>query len=145
MKGLVTRRPNSISLFDDFDQFFENFFRDAPMRGTGTQYPTIDIREENDRYVLEADMPGLTDKDVNVHVDNNMLYIESAKEDTQEKQEENFLVKERRMSSFKRSFRLPEDVNADDIKGEFKNGVLVLNLPKSPEKKPKKIAVNVSS
>ena len=146
MKGLVTRRPNSISLFDDFDQFFDNFFRDVPTRNTGAvQYPSVDIREEKDKYLLEADLPGFSDKDVNVHVENNVLYIESAKEENREDKGENYLVKERARCTFKRSFSLPEGVNVDAIKGEFKNGVLTLDVPKSPERQPKKIAVKLSS
>jgi len=145
MKGLVTRKPNSISLFDDFDQFFENFFQDVPARGTAGQYPSVDIREEKDKYVLEADLPGFNDKDVNVHVDNNVLYIESAKEENREDKGGNYLVKERARCTFKRSFSLPEGVDVNAIKGEFKNGVLTLDVPKSPERQPKKIAVKLSS
>lgn len=143
MKGLVTRKPNSISLFDDFDQFFENFFKDVPSR-TAARYPSVDIREEKDKFVLEADMPGFTEKDVNVNVDNNVLYIESCREDKREEQEQGYLLRERQSCTFKRSFNLPEGVDVDKIKGEFKNGVLNLTVPKSPERQPKKIAIKLS-
>ncbi len=143
MKGLVTRRPNSISIFDDFDQFFENFFKEAPA-GVGTKFPSVDIREEQDKFVLEADIPGFNEKDVNVNVDNNVLFIESARDDKREEKGEGYLLRERQTCSFKRSFNLPEGVNVDAIKGEFKNGVLSLTIPKSPEKQPKKIAIKLS-
>ena len=143
MKGLVTRRPNSISLFDDFDQFFENFFNDAPVR-TARRFPAVDIREEKDRYVLEADMPGFVDKDVNVHVDNNVLYLESTKEQSKEEKQDTYLLRERQACAFRRSFNLPEGVDVEGIKGEFKNGVLTVSMPKSPERQPKKIGIKLS-
>lgn len=143
MKGLVTRKPNSISLFDDFDQFFENFFNDVPAQ-VNRRFPTVDIREEKDKYVLEADMPGFVDKDVNVHVDNNVLYLESTREEKKEENHDSYLLRERQACAFRRSFNLPDGVDVEGIKGEFKNGVLTVTLPKSPERQPKKIAIKLS-
>ncbi len=145
MKGIVTRRPNSISIFDDFDKFFESFWKDVPSDATRVRYPSVDIREEKDKFVLEADMPGYNEKDVNVNVENHVLTIESEAQDNREAKGENYLVNERRLCSFRRSFNLPEGVSEDKIKGEFKNGVLVLDIPKSPEKQPKKIAIKIAN
>ena len=160
MKYVVTRRPYGMqSSLNNFDRIFNNFWSDYPAAAS-TKLPKVDIRENDNEYVLEAELPGYGEKDVDVNVEKHVLLISSVneakdvKEETVEKSEkaekaeevnESFLIRERRTSSFQRSFVLPEGVSEDKIKGEFKNGILTLVIPKAPEKQPKKIEVKIAS
>jgi HSP20 family molecular chaperone IbpA len=157
MKYVVTRRPYGVqSSLNHFDRIFNNFWSDYPTAAS-TKLPKVDIRENDKEYVLEAELPGYGEKDVDVNVEKHVLLISSVneikdvKEESVEKAEkvekvnESFLIRERLTSSFQRSFVLPEGVSEDKIKGEFKNGILTLVIPKLPEKQPKKIEVKIAS
>jgi len=145
MKYLVTRKPSTLGFMDDFDRFFSNFWDIAPTVETRTKLPSVDVREEENEYILEAELPGYGEKDVDVNVDNHVLRISSKREEKKEEKKNDYILKERSSYSFERSFVLPEHVNEDEIKGEFKNGVLTLRIPKKAEKKPKRIAIKIAS
>lgn len=136
-----TKRNNGLSYVTDFDRMLDSFFSDTPFWNTNA--PSVDITEEDDAYVLEADLPGMNDKDIDVKVENDLLTISSNKEEKKEESRKGYLLKERRSSSFSRSFVLPKDVDRSNIEANFKNGVLTLNLPKSPEAKPRNIDIKV--
>jgi HSP20 family protein len=105
--------------------------------------PAVDIREENDRYILEANLPGLTEKDVEVRVEDNYLTLSSRK--TNEKTEGGikYLMRERGESFFERSFILPKDSDRDKIEAHFKNGVLTLSIGRAEALKPRLIDVKI--
>lgn len=135
------RRNRGMSLLDDFDRLFNNVFSGVPTF-EGTNVPVVDVREEKDRYVLEAELPGMSEKDVDVQVEDNMLSINSAKaEEKEEKKDEGYLVRERRSRSFSRSFVLPKDVDRNKVDARFKNGLLTLTMPKSAESKARQIEI----
>ena len=135
------RRNRGMSLLEDFDRLFNNVFTGVPSFEGGT-VPVVDVREEKDRYVLEAELPGMTEKDVDVHVEDNMLTIKSAKEEEkEEKNDEGYLVRERRSRSFSRSFVLPKDVDRNKVEARFKNGLLTLSMPKTAESKARQIQI----
>ena len=132
MNTLVRYNPRSLDLFGNFDRLFD-FGR--------TSSPRVDIREDDDKYLLEAELPGVTEKDIEVKVEDNLLTI-SSKYDESDKEEKNgYLVRERRFQSFSRCFVLPKDVDREKIDAQFKNGLLSLTLSKAPEAKPKKIEI----
>jgi HSP20 family protein len=138
--NLVHYRPRSLDLFD-WNRIFERFFEDAPQVVSRT--PAVDIHEDDKGYRMEVELPGLTEKDVEVKVENDMLVISSKKEETKEEDKKEYVRKERRSYSFYRSFTLPENVKPDKIEASFKNGLLLISLPKAPETKPKLIDVKV--
>jgi HSP20 family protein len=139
--NIVTYKPLTKSLFDgDFNSVLDNFL-DGSFWDFEKYYPSIDVREEKDHYTLEADLPGLTEKDIEVKVENNILSVSSLKKEEKEETKNGYIVRERKSASFARSFVLPEDVNKDAINAEFKNGVLTLYLGKNPQAQPKKIEV----
>ncbi len=142
------RRPAvARSVFENFDDMIESFFgRDpfVPAGLTGTRAPAVDVREDADGYTVEAELPGLTEKDISVKVEDRTLTIESVKEEKTEKKEENrYVLRERRASSFSRSFTLPEDAEVDGIEASFKNGILAVSIKKRPESKPRSIEVKI--
>lgn len=126
---------------------FEGLFDDM-MKGFGfnasAKVPAVDIREEDKQYVVEAEIPGYAEGDVDVNVDKHVLHIASKKQE-EKKTDKKYLVKERVESSFERAFSLPEDVDESKITGSFKNGVLTVILPKKEVAQPKKIQIAISS
>ena len=139
--NLVKYRPLTTGLLDmEIDRLFDDL-PDGNFWGFEGNYPKVDVREEKDGYVLEADLPGMSEKDIEVKVEHNLLTISSAKKEEKEEKKNGYLVRERRAYSFARSFALPEDVNREHIDAQFKNGVLTLILAKKPEAQPKKIEI----
>ncbi len=145
MKYVVTRNANALN--NDFDALFHNMWGDWGI--PSAKMPPVDVEENPNSYLIKADLPGMDEQDVNVSVEKHVLTISSAKEcckDTNADDQKNgkYLVKERVCQTFERSFNLPDGIDEDKITGEFKNGVLTLTLPKTPEETPKKIDVKLS-
>ena len=140
MKSLVTYRPvGGLNLATDFDRVFNSFFDDIPK--WENRKPPVDVREEKDKYVVEVELPGLTEKDIDVKVEENLLTISSASDEKDEEKKNGYLIRERKASQFSRSFVLPKDVQKDKIDARFKNGILSLEVPRAPKEEPKKIEV----
>ncbi|MBN2509140.1 MAG: Hsp20/alpha crystallin family protein [Spirochaetales bacterium] len=137
-----THKNNGLSIWDEMDRVFDNFLVDAPVYGR-TWAPLVDVRESENEYVLEAELPGLTEADVDVKVEDNLLTISSAKKEDRKDDKNGYLIRERRSAQFSRSFVLPKDVDAEKIDGVYKNGILSLHLAKKPEAKPKSIKIKV--
>jgi len=131
-------------LQDRMNRLFQDF---AP-RGeqdltTGNFVPPVDIYEDEHSVTLKVEVPGLDPKDVDVQVENNTLTIKGERKFEKEEKEENFHRIERRYGSFIRSFALPTTVDTDNVKADYENGVLKVQLAKRAEAKPKQIKVNV--
>jgi HSP20 family protein len=105
--------------------------------------PAIDLAEDDQAFHLKAELPGLSEKDVNVTVSGDMMTIAGEKREEREEKEKNFHWSERRFGSFQRMVRLPQHVDRDKIEASFKNGVLSITMPKTPEavQQQKKIEV----
>jgi HSP20 family protein len=137
MKGLIRyTRPNNLF---EWDGFLDNFFTDTPVWNTRT--PAVDVREAEDEYLMEAELPGLAEKDIELNVEDNILTLSSKKEESREEKKDGYLIRERRNHEFARTFVLPKDADREKIKGEFKNGLLIVTIPKKPDAKPRKIDV----
>jgi HSP20 family protein len=140
MKSLVTYKPFTLGdVWGDFDRMIDRIFSDTPI--WEARIPAVDVREEKDQYVLEAELPGLTDKDVEVKVEDNLLTISSKKDESREEKRNGYLIRERRSSSFHRSFVLPNDVDKENITAQFKNGLLTLEMKKLASAQPKSIPI----
>ena len=105
----------------------------TPNFNSGMTLPKVNIRETKDAYFVDMAVPGLKKSDFHIDIDNQILSISTEMEENQELQEENYTRREFGYSSFKRSFSLPETVNEDKIKAEYKDGVLSIHLPKKEE------------
>ena len=132
----------SVNLLNDFDRMFDSFFDNS--REYDFQHPAVDVREEEDKYILEADLPGLTEKDIEVKVDDKLLTISSVKSEKTKENKNGWLIRERRERSFSRSFVIPDNADRESIKAEFKNGVLRLDIEKKAALKPKNIEIKVN-
>jgi len=101
----------------------------------------VDVIENNDAYILTADLPGVVSDDINITLHENVLTI-SGEIHTEEVEEgTRSLLNERRYGVFRRSITLPNTINGDNVEASFDNGVLTLTLPKSEASKPRQIAV----
>ncbi len=134
-------------MFPSFvDEFFgrdllNNFFETR----TGVTTPAVNIIEGKDDFRIEVAAPGLDKKDFKIDIDNNMLSISAEKENTVKEEEDNYVRREFGYTSFKRTFTLPDSVNAEKIKATHKEGILQITIPKKEEarvKPPKKIEIS---
>ena len=133
---------NELSLFNSI---FNDVFDTPAMCRTTTVAPRVDIEENENSYTLEMELPGRTEKDVNIELDQDNLTIASSKTEQKEEKEEKkagkYILKERRTSSFERRFVLPKDVDTENISADFKNGILTVYLQKKASELPKKIEI----
>ena len=136
--NLVRYEPTTLSLLNSFDRLFDGIFDER-----NVSVPAVDVRETETGWHMEVDLPGLSEKDVEVKLENNLLTISSRKEQEQQEKKNGYLLRERRASSFCRSFVLPEEADREKIEAAFANGVLSLEFPKLPAAQPKTIEVKV--
>jgi HSP20 family protein len=109
--------------------------------------PAVDIAEDDTSFKLTAELPGMSEKDIEVAVSGDMLTIKGEKRQETEKTEKNYHLTERAWGTFQRSFMLPTGVDRDKIAAEFAKGVLTLTLPKTPQaqQQQKKIEVKAAA
>jgi HSP20 family protein len=110
----------------------------------GAWAPAVDIYEQNGNIVLKAELPGIDPKDVDVKVENNILTLRGERKLDNEVKRENYHRVERAYGTFTRSFTLPNVVDTEKIKAEYKDGLLRMTLPKKDEARPKQISINVA-
>lgn len=142
---------NSLSLFnptfanDVFDAFDRGLGLFAPVSSTCFTTPRVDVRVIDNAYVMDMDLPGLSEKDVEINLKDRVLTISSiqeAKKETEEKEDQvEYLIRERRSSGFTRRFTLPEDIDAEKVEAAFKNGVLNVTIPRRAERQPRQILI----
>jgi len=110
---------------------------------TRTWAPPVDIYETDNALVLKADLPGIDPKDVDIRVENGVLYLKGERKLEKEEKKENYHRIERSYGAFTRSFALPNSIDADHVTAEYKGGQLILTMPKREEAKPKAIKIDV--
>jgi len=103
--------------------------------------PSVDVYETDNDIVLKAELPGIDQNLIDVQVDNHTLSLRGERKVENETKKENYRRVERSYGSFSRTFTLPETVEQEKIRAEYKDGVLTITLPKRPETKPKQIKV----
>ncbi|MCL7420503.1 MAG: Hsp20/alpha crystallin family protein [Methylobacter sp.] len=103
--------------------------------------PAVDIKEENDKYVLQADLPGVKPEDIDLSMEEGVLTIRGEKKTEAKTERENYKRVERTYGSFYRRFSLPDTANADGISAKSRHGVLEIVIPKREAVQPKKINV----
>jgi len=118
-------------VFDDFFRGFDRAF-DTPAIGRQT-WPTLDVAETDTEYKVTAELPGLDEKDVELTLRDNTLVISGEKRDEREERNEGRYYAERFVGRFSRAVPLPEEVDPDKVAAAFKNGVLTVVVPKSPQ------------
>jgi HSP20 family protein len=130
---------------DPFEILDSVFDRDY-FPSLGARSPVVDVRSEKDRYVIEAELPGVSEKELKLELKDGLLTLSTEKkEEKGDKDKEGaWIRRERRESYFSRSFELPEDADGERIEATFKDGLLSVALPKKPESSPKLVQVKVA-
>ncbi|OGT81195.1 MAG: heat-shock protein Hsp20, partial [Gammaproteobacteria bacterium RIFCSPLOWO2_02_FULL_52_10] len=108
---------------------------------TSRWMPSVDVREDEDKFVFLADIPGVDPKDIEVTCEHGVLTIKGERKAETEEEREGYKRIERSRGTFYRRFNLPDTADAEHIKANSKNGVLELTIPKVEKAKPRKIAV----
>jgi len=139
---LVSYQPTGLANW--LDDFFDDTFHTYGRELTADAYPHVDIVEGQNEYTINAEVPGLDKKDIEVKIEDGVLSIRGEKKNEVEKREKDRYYRlERSFGKFSRSFKLPDNVDANDIQASYKNGVLSLTVRKNEEAKPKAIEVKV--
>ena len=137
---------NISSLQEQVNRLFDSGIQSRNDNSALTTWaPAVDIYETENELVLKADLPAINEKDLDIRVENNTLTIRGERKFGSEVKEDNYLRVERTYGSFSRSFGLPNTVNTESIKAEYKNGVLTVEMPKRAESKPKQVKINVTN
>lgn len=143
----ATRNHEPGSLLRQFTSEIDRLFDpDLPAFNGGIQgmsewTPAVDVREEENRYVIQADVPGMQPEDLEVTMENGVLSIRGERRHESEKEHDGARHVERSYGSFLRRFSLPDAVSDDDVKARIDKGVLNLEINKREESRPKKIEI----
>ena len=135
---LLVRRNNDFDWLNNW--FDDNFFNTPVMAQTTTTAPAVNVKEDNKQYVMEVAVPGLKKEQVNMSIDKDgylTLSIENKNEQKDENKKEHYLRREFSYTSYRQSYALPDNVNADKIEANVAEGVLKVVLPKVEKKEEK--------
>jgi HSP20 family protein len=126
---------------------FESFLYDWPYRSLENNQaawiPAVDILEKDGNLVLEAHLPGVTEKDIDVKLEGHVLTLTGERKLENEENQNNYHRRESSYGAFSRSFTLPDTVDAEKIKADYKNGILTVTIPQRPEVRPRSIPVAI--
>jgi HSP20 family protein len=138
------------TLQNEMNRLFNTFFDQPPAAGRGGApgrrwIPAMDLVETKDHYVLRADLPGLSDEEVNVQLQDNVLTISGERKAEHETQQEGYYRLERAFGGFSRSLTLPDRIDPDAVHAHFDRGVLELRIPKPEQKKPRRVQIKLGT
>jgi HSP20 family protein len=148
MMELVRWNPlKEMSLLrNQFSSFFSDPFFPAETAGDegsrNVWHPAVDIFEKDSKMIIKAELPGMDKKDISLDIQNGVLTLRGERTYENEVKEENFYRREMSHGSFVRSFTLPVEIDSDQIKAEFKDGILTIEVPTPETRKPKQITVH---
>lgn len=131
----------------EMDRLFDSFFSDMPVEWSQRGWPSfgwqpaMDVEETDKQVLVRAEIPGVKADDLDVSIQHGALVISGEKKESEEHKEKGYLYQERRYGSFRREISLPSAVDEQNVKAEYKDGVLHVTLEKSQEALPKKIQV----
>jgi HSP20 family protein len=145
MANLVRWDPfrDMMSLRDAMDRLVEESVV-RPREGWGFEGVgrlALDVFEDDNELTVKASIPGVAPEDIDISVTGDVLTIKGEKSEEHEEKKGNYHLRERRFGAFQRSIALPTSIQADKAEAEFKNGELILTLPKAEEVKPKSIKI----
>lgn len=134
----LARRMSDIMGSFERDKFIDNFNYSGFL-------PKVDIKEDEKNIFFKAEIPGINKEDIKITInDDKILRIQGVKKHEDKREHESFIRMERSFGEFTRSFVLPENVKEDEVKAEFKNGILEITLEKIEPAKPKEIEISIN-
>jgi HSP20 family protein len=148
--SLVPYRRSEVPsrVFPEVSRFFEDFLNDFPLAASTPAraegwIPAVDILEKEGNLILRAELPGVNEKDIDVKLEGNVLTLKGERKLESEEKKHNYHRVESFYGSFTRSFTLPDSVDTEKIKADYKNGILSISVPQKPEVRPREIPVSV--
>jgi HSP20 family protein len=149
----ITRRTPPFSPFaaidegDGLNSLFRRMFNEPGVAGSMLWSPSVEVADTAEAMILTAELPGLSERDITLTLENNLLTIAGEKKSEREvkKEDERYLLTERFYGNFQRSFTLPATVDVDKIAATFDKGVLTVTLPKTPQAKGRVIEVSAKT
>lgn len=148
MTSLIRFNPSSDlhRIQREFDRVFDSFFPgrsdENGDRETAVWSPRVDLVENEQAYVIEADLPGVAKEDVKINFHDGVLSVSGERKVAEKKEKDNYVRVERSYGHFFRSFNLPLAVDIDHIEAKHENGVLRIRVPKAEESKPREISIS---
>jgi HSP20 family protein len=142
------RELNTIQ--SEMNRLFNTFFESPGAQGNGTAtsrrwIPAMDLVETGDDFVLRADLPGLSENDVNIELEDSVLTISGQRKSEHEERQEGYYRVERASGTFSRSLTLPEGVDPEKVTAHFDKGVLEVRIPKPEQRKPRKVTISAGA
>jgi HSP20 family protein len=131
----------------EMDQLFGSFFGGTPATmaaAEGVWAPAVDIHETKDGFVVEAELPGMKQDDIQITIVEDTLTLKGERKSEREVREEGYTRVERAYGTFQRALALPSVVDSTKVRAKYKDGVLTIELPKKEEARPREIKVQVS-
>jgi HSP20 family protein len=134
---------------NEMNRLFNTFFDTPATAGTANGgavrrwIPAMDLVETGEDFVLRADLPGLSESDVNIELEDNVLTISGERKSEHEERKEGYYRVERSHGQFSRSLTLPDGVDPDGVRATFDRGMLEVRIPKPEARKPRKVAISV--
>ena len=139
------RHNHDMSPLVNMNRMFRNFFNEEDWPGFASNWaPAVDVSEKDDSVFVRAEIPGMSKDDIKLTVHDGTFTISGEKQQEKTDEKENYYRTERSFGSFCRTFSLPSTIQADKIKANYKDGILMVTLPKVEEAKPKEIAIEVN-
>ena len=140
------------SLQGEMNRLFSSFFDTPATRGSGGNgttaarrwIPAMDLVETGEHFVLKADLPGITESDVQIEVENNVLTVAGERKTEHEDKHEGYYRLERATGAFSRSLTLPEGIDPESVRATFDNGVLEVRIPKPVQSQPRRVQIGVT-
>ena len=128
----------------EIDNLINRFWGDVATPNGSAWYPAVDVEETQNEFVIHAELPGIKREDIKVGFEKNVLTIEGERKLDEVQNGKQHYRRERAYGSFKRSFTVGTEVNANNISAQYKDGVLTVSLPKAEVTKPRQIEVSVA-
>ena len=144
-------RVGRVDLYDELDRVFDGFWRGfglpAASQAPRVLAPRMDVTETETEYRLEAELPGLEEKDIQVTLENGVLTLAGERKEEHEETDEKrgFMHRESFRGRFERSLALPEDADEKGVTANYKSGILTLAIPKRPVAKPEVRTIEVKT
>ncbi len=142
------RELNTIQ--NEMNRLFNTFFETSGSQGGAPSasrrwLPAMDLVESGDEFVLRADLPGLSENDVNIELEDSVLTVSGERKSEHEERKEGYYRLERASGSFSRSLTLPEGVDPEKVQANFARGVLEVRIPKPEQRKPRKVTISAGA
>ena len=140
---ILVKRPTQPWAGNDMERFFERIFGEqfSSKAAGGVWSPSVDVKEDEHRYMVQVELPGLKPADIEVQVENNVLFISGERRMEEKLEGENYHFVERSYGQFSRSFRLPKNVDSELVKASYNDGMLNIDIPKSEEARARKVEI----